>query len=64
LIAVPCGSALSGKRHVGHLLRHGRVAQAVGLDEAHPAGAQDGDGEEAEEDREEEADATLRQRHI
>ena len=55
--------ALRGQRDVDDLLRRGGVLEGAGVDEADPAGAQDGDAEQDEEDREEQADAALRQPH-
>ena len=55
--------ALRGERDVDDLLRRGGVLEGAGVDETDPAGAQDGDAEQDEEDREEQADAALRQPH-
>ena len=62
-VAVGDRAAAGGHDDLRGLLGGGGLAQRVGLDDAEPAGAQAGEGEHAQEDREEEADPPLDQPH-
>ena len=57
------GAAAGGDDDLGGLLRGGDLAQRVGLDDAEPRGAEPGEAEHAQEDREEEADPSFDQPH-